>query len=395
MIASVRSYLAEPAVPDPPARVWRDWALVGAATLGAALEVIVRRDEAWTGLGIGWRIAAVVTFAVSVPPALLMRRTHPLAAMYVGFLPNLVYGTVTAAAEGSFGGLTATSVVLVVPYALFRWGSGRDGAIGALVMIAIAIAGNATDPTVNGSDWIGGFVVMAIPVLAGLAVRYRTAGRDRAMAEIKSREREELARELHDSVAHHVSAIAIQARAGRAVGTTDPARALDILRVIEEAASSTLAEMRAIVTTLRDGDGADLAPRRGVADLRALAGTAPSGLRIAVEVDEQLGPLEPAIDTAIYRIARESATNAVRHARHASQVRVAVGPDGDGVCLHVVDDGSGAIAPTADGVGHGLLGMAERAHLVGGHLDAGPTATGGWRVLARLPRQPAPGGTRS
>lgn len=393
MIASVRSYLAEPAVPDPPRRVWRDWALVGAASLGALLEATLRTDEAWAGIGVGWRIAAFVTFAVSVPPALLVRRTRPLLAMFVGFLPNLVYGAAIAAAHLVFGGLMSTGVVLVVPYALFRWGSGRDGLLGIPLMVAIGIIGNLTDPSSQAGDWIGGFVVLAIPVLLGLTVRYQASARERAVAEIKSRERVGLARELHDSVAHHVSAIAIQARAGRAVGAADPAKALDILGVIEDAATSTLREMRAIVTTLRDGDGADLAPRRGATDLLALAGPSPSGLQVVIDIDEGLGAIEPAIDATIYRIARESVTNAVRHARGASEVRVEVGVDGDAVRLRVVDDGVGAVEPSADRTGHGLLGMTERAHLVGGRLDAGPTVTGGWRVLALLPRSPTAAGS--
>jgi signal transduction histidine kinase len=219
-------------------------------------------------------------------------------------------------------------------------------------------------------------------------VRYRATARERAIEEVKSREREELARELHDTVAHHVSAIAVQAQAGRTVAASDPERAAEVLAVIEEAASRTLEEMRAMVGTLRGGAEADLAPQQGVADLGRLAGERPGGLRVDVDVDPAFGRLGPAVDSAIYRIAQESVTNAVRHARRASRIRVELRDDGDLVRLSVTDDGDVvAIGPV--GGGFGLLGMTERAELVGGRLEAGPAPGAGWRVVAVLPRTKA------
>jgi signal transduction histidine kinase len=384
--ASVRTYLAEPAVPDPPRRNRRDWALVGVASLGAILEATLRTDAGWVDFPIGWRIAAVVMFFVAVPPAILLRRSHPLLATIWGFAPTIAFGVAAAAAAGAFGGVMTTAVILVVPYALYRWGSGRDGAIGAFVLIGAGVVGNLSDPGGLG-DWIGGFIVLGIPVEAGLIVRYRGNARARMMEEAKSREREQLARELHDTVAHHVSAIAVQAQAGQALAATAPERAVEILAVIEQAATTTLNEMRAMVGSLRSGAGVDLVPQQGVADLPRLARGVVGGPDVDVDVHADVGHLGPAVDAAIYRIAQESITNSVRHARRARHVSVLVEPAGDSVRVTVTDDGEGS--ETGSGEGYGLLGMAERTHLLGGRFEAGPALPRGWRVSAELPRTAA------
>jgi signal transduction histidine kinase len=386
--ASVRSYLAEPAISDPPDRNWRDFALVAAASLTAVLEAVFRTDAGWTVFPAGWRAGAVLTFLLTVPVAILLRRRRPLAATMWGFVPTIAFGFVAALAVGKFGGVNATAVILIVPYALYRWGSGRDGAIGAIVLVAAGIIGNLVDPSVTLSDWIGGFIVLSIPVEAGLIVRYRSSARSRMIDEAKAREREQLARELHDTVAHHVSAIAVQAQAGQALAATDPERAIGVLAVIEEAASRTLAEMRTMVGSLRAGIDADLAPQQGVHDIVRLAGATPGQIEVQVDIAADLGPLGPAVDAAIYRIAQESITNSVRHARRARRVRVCVEPIGDSVRVTVTDDGEGGDVATTQG--YGLLGMAERAHLLGGSFHAGPMAPRGWRVTAELPRATVP-----
>ncbi len=382
--ASVRGYLAEPAIPDPPARNRRDWALVGVASAGAILEAIFRTDAGWVEYPVGWRVAAVVVFFVVVPPAILLRRTRPLLATIWGFAPTMAFGVAAWATEGAFDGLTTTAVILVVPYSLYRWGSGRDGAIGAVVLITAGIVGLLIDPATTIGDWIGGFIVLSIPVEAGLIVRYRGAARSRQIDEAKSREREQLARELHDTVAHHMSAIAVQAQAGQAVAATNPERALEILSVIEAAASRTLAEMRTMVGSLRAGTDAELTPQRGVADLPRLALDASGDVRVDVDISRYVGGIGPAVDAAVYRIAQESITNALRHGRHATCVLVCVVSDGAGVRVTVTDDGDGGDA--TPGRGYGLLGTAERTHLLGGHFDAGPVSPRGWRVSAVLPR---------
>ena len=195
-----------------------------------------------------------------------------------------------------------------------------------------------------------------------------------------------MARELHDTVAHHVSAIAIQAQAGRTLAASQPNAAVDALEVIEEAASRTLAEMRTMVGVLRDGEEPDRAPQRGVADIARLARGAGDGPRVDVELSGDLDHLLPLVEAAVYRLAQESITNAVRHARNATRVSVIVVGDSDCVRLTVRDDGDASPFGASSSSGYGLVGMTERATLLGGTLEAGPSPDSGWTVNAVLPR---------
>ena len=322
--AALQTYLAEPAVAGAPVRVWRDWALVGVVSITAVVETLLRNDAEWLAVSPGWRWAALVVFFVGTIPSLLMRRSHPLHAAVFGFAITIVFGVVVARLEGEFGGLWTTAIVLITLYTVFRWGSGRDGALGLLVAIGAGILGNLADPTTSLSDWIGGFIVLSIPIEIGLVVRYQRSAKERAISDAKSLERAELARELHDTVAHHVSAIAVQAQAGRAMAATDPERAIGVLAVIEEAASRTLVEMRSMVSTLRDGAEAELAPQQGLQDLRRLAEDTAGAVPVTVSIDGAVGTVGSATESALYRIARESITNAVRHASGATEISVAV-----------------------------------------------------------------------
>jgi signal transduction histidine kinase len=142
--------------------------------------------------------------------------------------------------------------------------------------------------------------------------------------------------------------------------------------------------MRSMVGALRDGDRADLTPQRGVADIERLARSTGPEPRVEVELSGDLDDLRPAVDAALYRLAQEAITNALRHARHATCVSVRLRGGPDDVRLTVDDDGHGASGASAPGFG--LVGMAERAKLLGGTCAAGPRAEGGWSVTAVLPR---------
>ncbi|MEX1022340.1 MAG: sensor histidine kinase, partial [Dehalococcoidia bacterium] len=201
--------------------------------------------------------------------------------------------------------------------------------------------------------------------------------------QVRLREREQLARELHDTVAHHVSAIAIQAQAGRTLAMSRPDRALEVFAVIEEAASRTLSEMRAMVGALREGEPAALTPQPGVMDIAQFAGDG-SGVRVEVELTGALDDLSPSLAATLYRIAQEAVTNARRHARHATRIDVRLHGDDRCLRLTVADDGEPATG-ARNPAGFGLAGMSERATQFGGTLEAGPNA-GGWTVEAVLPR---------
>jgi signal transduction histidine kinase len=220
----------------------------------------------------------------------------------------------------------------------------------------------------------------------GAAFRYRARARSRELDQVALLERERLARDLHDTVAHHVSAIAIRAQAGLATAATRPDAATDALRLIEAEASRTLAEMRGMVRTLRGDGPAELSPLPRIADLRGFAQTGPEGPTVEVEILGDVDGVAPSVAATIYRLAQESVTNARRHARNATRVEVRVVADDAWVQLRVSDDGDGGPLRPGES-GFGLRGMAERAHLLGGTCDVGPGPGRGWTVAAVLPRR--------
>ncbi|MGH8891882.1 MAG: sensor histidine kinase, partial [Actinomycetes bacterium] len=373
----VRSLRDEPRAAAPPTRVWRDWALVAFLLLTAALEGIFRTD-------VPWRPVALV-LAVALVFPLLWRRTHPLAVVAVVFGAVIVLNLVTLiAGPATPVGLYTMIYVVLVPYALLRWGSGREVMIGLSIIVVAGLLGIASD--FNGfGEAAAGFVFLMFPAVLGALVRFWTTSRTREIDQVRLREREQLARELHDTVAHHVSAMVVRAQAGRVVARSDPGAALDALRVIEDEGSRTLAEMRTMVGALRDREDADLAPQNGIADIERLVGSLGDGPRLQVHLTGDLDALSPAVGAAAYRIAQESVTNALRHARNATRIDVQVVGGDHAVRLTVRDDGepvhASSVAP-----GYGVVGMTERAALLGGTLAAGPRPDHGWMVDAVLPR---------
>lgn len=372
----LRSLLEEPRPAPAPARVWRDWALLGLVTVLAMLEWSLRDDLPLPGLS--------VALAVGLAPLLLWRRTHPLAAVVAAFGAVTVVDLGVIASGAQTLDIYTMVYLLLLPYALFRWGSGREAVAGLAVISVPAVLSLVVSWSGVG-DAIGGIGVLMAAFALGWAVRSQASARERRLEQVKSDERVLLARELHDTVAHHVSAIAVHAQAGRALAATSPSAPLDALEVIEVEASRTLAEMRAMVRVLRNEAPADYAPQPGVADLERLAGASPAGPRVEVGVSGDLVALPTAIDAAVYRIAQEAVTNALRHARKATLVDVRVAGDRSAVSLVVRDDGEPA--PAAPGAGFGITGMVERALLLGGTCQVGPSPGRGWAVTATLPRQ--------
>jgi signal transduction histidine kinase len=370
----------EPAVPNPPRRVWRDWALVAVLETAAVLEGVLRPDVTWRPI--------VTALCMALIPSLLWRRTHPLAVIVIVFGAITVVDVLAPVTPDDPVGLFTTAFVLLLPYALARWGSGRHIVIGLAVTVGLHVV--RTLVHLNVGDLVIGIPFLLLPAVLGLAVRYQLNSRARELEQVTMREREQLARELHDTVAHHVSAIVIQAQAGRVTAGVRPEAALEALRVIESEASLTLAEMRDIVGTLRTGEAAELVPQRGLADLPVLVGLAGGSPLIDIQVSGDVDDLRPSVGAAVYRLAQESITNAVRHARHATRVDVHVVGDADSVRLTVVDDGDPTSVARSPW-GYGIVGMRERATLLGGTLEAGPGPGRGWTVSAVLPRA---GGSR-
>lgn len=376
----LRTLWAEPRPLYLPGRVWRDWALLGAGVGGVALEVVLRQDAV--------RPPAVL-FAVWLCVLSLWRRNRPLTTVVLGFgaMTALQVASLLGAVEP--GALYSCAVLLVLVYALYRWGSGREAVLGGVVIVA-AFGLWAVAEDIPAAEQVVGFAFLFLPAVIGASVRFRATAAQRRLERVRSREREQLARELHDTVAHHVSAMVIRAQAGRVVAATDPGAAVEALEGIEEEGARTLEEMRAIVAALRDsGAGAELAPPGGIADLERLA-RAPGGrLRVDLRLKGEPGTLPPAVDAAVYRIVQESVTNAMRHAVDATEVVVRVTQEPNTVRVTVRDDGARA-GRGRDG--YGLAGLRERAALLGGRLRAGPGAEKGWEVEAELPRAKAVSG---
>ena len=388
---ALRSLWAEPRPTNAPDRGPRDWALVAVLICWSVVEVVLRQDLAprpgriWTGLAPR-PLLLLAVLAVLGP--LLWRRTHPLVAVAVSF-GTLTIVDIVRILTGSQGALlNSISAALILAYALFRWGSGREAASGLGVILLWLAITYVADPM---SLWetVAGYAFFLFAAALGAAVRYRTKIRIRDIDQAKAREREQLARELHDTVAHHVSGIAIQAQAGRAIAASHPERAVEALAIIEDAATRTLTELRAIVGVLRASQDTEFAPQPGVAEVEQLATDGQTRPCVEVTLFGEFDDLSPAVGAAIYRLAQESITNARRHARHATQVTVAVTGDADRVRLTIDDDGSSGAGGRAP-AGYGLVGMRERASLLGGTFHAGPAAERGWRVEAVLPRTGTP-----
>ena len=375
---AIRSLLTEPRAPRPPRRVWRDWVLVAVLVPVAILEGIFREDVVWRPVALVLGVGLVFT--------LLWRRTQPLAVVVVAFGALAAVDIARLFGPDGSVGLYSMIYVILLPYSLFRWGAGREAAIGLVIILATGVFGAANDPGNSLVDAVLGLAFLLFPAALGASVRYWANSRLREMDQVKLREREQLARELHDTVAHYVSAIAIQAQAGLTVAASEPEAAIGALEVIEKAASRTLAEMRSMVGALRDGEEPDLAPQRGLSELARLAHSAGDGPRVHLELTGDLDDLGPSVEAAIYRLAQESITNARRHARHASRVVVHVDGADDRVRLTVSDDGEAGPLGGSSWSGYGLVGMAERAKLLGGTFEAGPSPDRGWTINAVLPK---------
>jgi signal transduction histidine kinase len=351
--------------------------LVGVLTVEAVLEGVLRPD-------LPWRVLLVVV-VVGTLPTLLWRRARPLLMVSIAFTVCAVVPMMV----GGGPGLNAAGYVVILQYSLFRWGSGRHIVAGSTIVLGKIIV-DAIPGYLGGPDLIAAFAVLSAAGALGAALRYRAGARMRELDQVKLLERERLARDLHDTVAHHVSAMAIRAQAGLAMAASQPNAATDALTLIESEASRALTEMRGMVRVLRRDQPVELAPSPRVGDLEQLAGHARPGPAVQVEITGAADDLPPPLGAAIYRLAQESVTNARRHARHATRIEVRVAVDDTAVHLRVSDDGDTALTRPAGSSGYGLIGMIERADLLGGTCQAGPNPDRGWTVTAVLPRTGTP-----
>ncbi|GIH07988.1 two-component sensor histidine kinase [Rhizocola hellebori] len=206
-----------------------------------------------------------------------------------------------------------------------------------------------------------------------------------AVSETRIRERLSIARELHDLVAHHITGIVIQTNAIRLV-LNRPQEVKEKLDDIEEAGKQAMTAMRRLVSLLRDSSTAPLDPTPGIAEIPAVAvPLRRSGVHVAMDLDPALAGVRPDLAAGIYRIVREALTNVGKHARGVTRVDVEVRSDSAGdIDIEVTDDGRGETSRFAIS-GFGLIGLKERIMELGGSLQSGRMAGGGWRLKAHLP----------
>lgn len=337
--------------------------------------------------GIHLSDATKFLVAVSVTAPLALRDRHPLAAWRLSFLAMALIDvggwlTVPYVPAGSFAAIAALYTVAVR--------CSRDVTLGVAI---ISFAGVWIKDPGTGA---GASVLLLLPLAVGYAVRVRQTSR-RELAEQEKRhqdaeavltERQRIARELHDVVAHHMSMIAIQAEAAPYKVETVPDETRRDLAEIRATALDALTELRRILGVLRAEDGAETAPQPSLERLDELVGNARgAGLRVETRLGGDLAGLPPGVGLTAYRILQEALSNAMRHAP-GSRVEVEVSCDDGIVWLGVVNGppagGRGSVPPLPGG-GHGLVGMRERAAALGGELTARPTSEGGFAVTASLP----------
>lgn len=353
----------------PPRRL--DWVVVTLLAAAGFAELLL---DNWT-----WPIASTATMLVALL-VLPFRRQIPLHAALIAFFAQFILEMVAATQDVVADTTLGHGIAgLMLVYAMCRWLVPQRALVGlGLTMVLVSvpefIAGGVTlENILIVIPWV-------ILALIALAMRYRARLAEERATSIRLAERNALARELHDTVAHHVSAIAVQAQAARFVAASDPQAAVANIEHIEQIANTTIDDMRRMVGILRSDD--DHARTVVAADFNALneAGVAPP---VSVTGETSLEHLPTAVAGAVYRIAQESVTNARRHSRGITFIDLELVTRPTHVTLEIRNDGSPSTR--SSGGGYGLIGMQERAESLGGTMTSGPRPASGWSVRATIP----------
>jgi signal transduction histidine kinase len=351
--------------------------------------------------------------------AVAFRRRWPVPVFVITALASLVYYGL------DFPDGPGWLALFVALYTLAAYGDGRRSLVIAGVGTGVLAAGwlfaaRGIEPHAA-IGWVFFRIGASVGSVAlGESVRSRRviAAEAQERAELAERTREEeararadaerlrIAREVHDTVAHAIAIINVQSGVTAHVLDKRPEQAREALEAIEQTSARALREMRAILGVLRD-DGDGRTPQPGLGQIDELTAKArDAGLDVTLEATSPATPLPSAVGSAAYRILQESITNVIRHAG-PTRVTVALNPGTDALEIRVTDEGRRAapgddaagpprpaLLPAGNGAGgpaepgRGILGMRERCQLLGGELDAKPTASGGFEVTARLPLAP-------
>jgi signal transduction histidine kinase len=376
----------------------RNWRVIDrffAAFLGCVATI----DLAANSLREG-PLALNVAIMVGISAAFLWRRSRPLLVMAIMFPGLLVMAIWLTQPPDMFAAIV---MLLSCGYAVGRHEQGRRSvygvAVGTAAMVTLAIIFDPNDIFFPVTFfWI-------VPWVVGRTIRNQTA-LARELAEKAERathareeeerraialERNRIARELHDVLAHNLSVMVVQAGAARRIVDKNPAQAAEVAELIQRTGREALAEIRHLFGPVRRGDVEDLSGPPSLARVDELArGARSAGLRVELRVKGEVVELPPGIDLTAYRIVQEALTNAIKHAGSATAT-VTVSYEPNEVVLSIEDDGEGAREDdylSEAGGGHGLVGMRERAALYGGLVQAGRRRGGGFAVHARLPARP-------
>ncbi len=363
----------------------------------AAVLVGVRAVEAH-----GLHRAAWLGYALSVVAASMVvgRRRRPLA-VFAGTLAIALLAIALAAPSGAI-----SLPVVIAIYTLAQVEQRRRAVLLALLAgIALALARGlfqyrgwsdartAVEPALAlAALFLGWALASHRAYIAEIQARAAQAERTREeeAARRVDAERLRIARELHDVLAHGIATISVQAGVAAHVLHERPEQAARALQTIKATSKDALRELRGILGVLREADeGEPREPTPGLSQIeRLIDATSRAGVPTQVRISGPRRPLPATVDLAAYRIVQESLTNVVRHAAGARAL-VAIRYAEDEMTISVNDNGRASADPARNGrgraPGHGIRGMSERAHALGGELNAGPRADGGFRVHARLP----------
>lgn len=329
-----------------------------------------------------------------------LRRKTPLVS-YLLVLAGMT-GVLLFARDIDGTSIALTAAFLLAPYSLGRHSKGYEVWLGGLtVLIAVIMFDLYDDSRIDLAGIAFGLAIMGGPWATGVAIKVRQrremtlAARNRELerdqAEHARRavaaERARIARELHDVVSHAITVTVLQARGARRQLDTSPDDVRRALDAIERTNTAALSDMRRLLAVLRDteGDAGDNRhPQPSLTRLDDLIHhVRESGVPVTVELVGDRSEVPRGVDLSAYRIVQEALTNVIKHAGETASATVTLEYQPDALAVRVRDTGRG---PTeADGKGHGLIGIRERAAVVGGEVQAGPGPEGGFEIRARLP----------
>jgi signal transduction histidine kinase len=344
-------------------------------------------------LGPDHRDALAPYLDVALAAPLTLRRRAPATAACLVAAICLAQWSAGVVADGDL-------VVLIMLYSLGAWERRNWVLATALVVGEAGVIMAVTRWTPQSHQWLSGLTAtgtVTAALVIGLYVRTRRAylasmieraetaerDRDRQARIAVAEERTRMAREMHDVIAHSLAVMITLNDA--AVAVTAPGTVRDTLTQGSDVGRQALAEMQRILGVLRSAGPADLVPQPGTAQLADLVAIVRSaGLTVELEMSGQAGDLAATTQLAIYRIVQESLTNVLKHGVNVRRVVVALAYRGHRVRIRVTNDGDPGTPPDETAIGHGLVGMRERAALYKGEFHAGPIRGGGWEVLADL-----------